>query len=428
MIRRTVWLQLVAFVVISAAVALYLGIGILRLPVFTQPFTVSMVTAETGGLFPNALVTYRGVEVGKVASVELVKGEGVRTRMAIAGDVEVPDDLVADISAFSAIGEQYVNLEPTRAGPPYLQDGDVIGTADTRLPPQPAAVLADLDAFLGTLDTEALAVVVGELGQTFDGLASTLQQVLDSTQRITGALQDTLPETVGVIQDGGTVLDGQLGQQGSIRSFADDLEALSAQLVESDPDLRRLFVTGTEVTEELQLLLDDPTRAALAVLLGNLITTNEVLVARIPALQQLAIVLPDSLSSITTLVGDGNALPIDVFFDDVERCDYGTPEVPPEQSAADPPPPFVDQRCPSSAGLVRGARNAPRPPGTAVPEGSDSQAEPYRGGQGAATYSPTTGRAVGPDGAGFTLSSSAGYAPSLGAASWTTLLLSGLAS
>lgn len=422
MIRRVVWVQLVAFVLISVVVAAYLAIAILRLPIINRPYEVSLMASDTGGLFTRSQVTYRGVEIGSVRKIELVPGNGVKITLALDKGTHVPKEgLLANISAFSAVGEQYVNLEPATAQGPFLEGGDVIGKVD--LPPKPSEVLANADRFLASLDVKALSTVIDDLGATFDGLGPVLQQALDSTQRVTGTLQQTLPQTKGVINNGKTVLDGQLGQLGSIRSFSRDLNALSSQLVASDGDIRTLLTSGVGVTQQVAALLNDPTRSALAVLLGNLVSTNEILAVRTPAVRQLAVVLPDSLQALTRTIGAGSALPLDLQLVDGNRCDYGTPEIPhATTNKAKPPAPYLDKTC-SGTGQ-RAADKAPRPAGdtTATPGNGNRQVRPLARAQTTGSYDPATRLATDVNGSVFSIGPTGAY----GEASWTTLLLGGL--
>ena len=76
--------------------------------------------AESGGIFPKASVSYRGVEIGKVGDMR-VTPTGLEVDLEIEKDSpDVPASALAVIANRSAVGEQYVDLEPPRDGGPYL--------------------------------------------------------------------------------------------------------------------------------------------------------------------------------------------------------------------------------------------------------------------------------------------------------------------
>ncbi|HEX2058359.1 MAG TPA: MlaD family protein, partial [Actinomycetota bacterium] len=74
-------------------------------------FTVTADFAESGGVFTNQEVTYRGVLVGRVGDLEL-NDDGVDIELLIDGEWEgrIPADSVARIQSKSPVGEQFVNL------------------------------------------------------------------------------------------------------------------------------------------------------------------------------------------------------------------------------------------------------------------------------------------------------------------------------
>src|SRR5205085_1736628 len=81
MIRRGVKIQLVAFVVISLVGIVYVGLNYIGVNVTNHPYTVKLMLADTGGIFPNAAVTERGVDVGRVGSMRLTASHQVEVQL-----------------------------------------------------------------------------------------------------------------------------------------------------------------------------------------------------------------------------------------------------------------------------------------------------------------------------------------------------------
>ncbi len=117
---------------ISYVSARYVGLGDLLLG---AGYVVTADFDESGGIFENAEVTYRGVAVGRVDRLRLAD-DGVHVDLRIDSGVEVPKDTMAVVENRSAVGEQYVDLQPRTQGGPFLAAGDRI---DDDATPHPAA-------------------------------------------------------------------------------------------------------------------------------------------------------------------------------------------------------------------------------------------------------------------------------------------------
>ena len=193
MIRRTVKFQLVAFALISLLGIFYVGANYVGIHFLSAgPYTVTLVLPESGGIFPNAEVTERGVTVGKVGSMRL-HGGNVEVDLQIENDRKIPSDVHATIANLSAVGEQYVDLAPKRTGAPYLQDGDVIPADDATVPLDDATLLLHLDQLVNSVDRQHLSTVIEELGKGFTDLGPSLQRLIDNGNELTQAAIDSLP-------------------------------------------------------------------------------------------------------------------------------------------------------------------------------------------------------------------------------------------
>jgi phospholipid/cholesterol/gamma-HCH transport system substrate-binding protein len=367
-LTRRVKLQLVAFFVIAVVAVVYAAFRFTDLgKVFgNDGYTVKLDLAQSGGIFSNAEVTYRGFNVGRVGDIRLTK-EGIQVDLNIDPDApDIPADLDAVVANRSAVGEQYVDLRPTKNSGPYLQDGSVIPMSRTKTPIGADTVVRDLDSLASSVPVDSLRTVVDELYLAFNGTGQDLQVLLDSTRDLTAAARANLPQTIQLINTSGTVLDTQNETAGDLTKFAKDLRALSEQLKTSDPDVRRLIAnTPGTATAISNLLLESGN--GLSVLLANLLTTSNILLVRGDGLEYALVAYPLLTAAAQGLLatGDGTAhLGIALNLFNPPPCTRGYEGVTKRNGNETGPAPAMPAQtyCAEPKGSpinVRGSQNAP---------------------------------------------------------------------
>ena len=309
MLTRTVRLQLVAFFVIAVVAVAYALIRFTDLPkVFgAEGYTARMELVDSGGIFSNAEVTYRGVNVGRVGELRLTKS-GLEVDLNIdSGAPDIPADLDAVVANRSAVGEQFVDLRPRSDKGPFLSGSSVIPADRTAIPLGTDTVITGLDQLATSVPTEDLRTVVDELDNAFAGTGGDLQVLLDNASTLTKGFREHLPQTIDLINSGGTVLDTQAFESGNIKAFSGDLRLLAEQLKTSDPDLRALIVAAPKATDQVTGLLRESGQG-LSVVFANLLTTSNLLVTRQDGLEQALVAYPVvAVGSKTVAPGDGTA-------------------------------------------------------------------------------------------------------------------------
>ena len=449
MITRQTQLQLMVFGLISILGLTYTGFRYANLDRFfvDQGYVVSADFVDSGGIFKGAEVTYRGVPKGKVTELTL-RPDGVRVSMLLRPGTQVPKDVKAFVGNRSAVGEQYVDLQPQSDGKPFLEEDAVIPQADTQIPISPTPRLVNLDRFVKSVDTDDVAIVLDELGKAFEGTSDSLQRLVDAGDALTQTATEHLPQTKRLINDGVTVLNTQRDVAGQFRSFNRDLADLSQQLKASDPDFRRLFANGTQSAQETTELLET-NRSALPVLLSNLVTIAQVQSIRLPAIRQILVTYPNVIAGGFTVVPDDGTTHFGLATTGEPRpCTEGY-ETTKKRAPSDIKlrTPNLNAYCklkPETNRNVRGAQNEPRPAGERPYPNNTTSAVPDNGGgqtgSGAAVrpsstgssggdtvmlgdYDPLTGNVIAADGRRLTIGSTAGAQQVFGNESWTWLLL-----
>ena len=257
---------------------------------FDDSYTVTASFAESGGIFTGAEVTYRGKPVGRVGTLHLEKG-GVLVDLDIDNSVRVPSDVKAVVANRSAIGEQYVDLQPRTNSAPYLKDRSRIDRKDTELPITTTELLVNLDQLVNSVDRDDLRVTVKELGDALRGKGGDLQKIIDSSGVLINEADANINQTLTLIKDGNTVLGTQVASGDYIKQWAKNVALLSDTLASSDTDLRAVIDNGSAASRQVTGLITE-NRADIAVLLGNLLTMGQITAVRLDGIEQLLIVYP----------------------------------------------------------------------------------------------------------------------------------------
>ena len=247
------------------------------------------------------------MQVGKIGELRLTK-TGLEVDLAIDADApDIPADLDAVVANRSAVGEQFVDLRPRATDGPTLRDHPVIPVGRTHVPISTEKVISALDTFASSVPTDSLRTVVDELDTAFSGTGQDLQVLLDSTADFTQAAAGHLPQTIQLIDSGGTVLDTVNRQSGNIKEFSTDLKLLAAQLKSSDPDLRNLIAQTPGAADQLDGFIRE-TGPGLGVVVANLLTTSDILLPRQDGIEQALVTYPVvAVGSHSVTPGDGTA-------------------------------------------------------------------------------------------------------------------------
>ena len=301
-IRLWVFLLVGAVAVVNAG-ARYAG---LTDRLLGTTYAVQVRLADSGGLFERGEVTYRGLQVGRVADLDF-HADGVVATLAIDEEWRIPADLDAEVHNRSAIGEQYLDLVPRSDDGPYLAEGSVIEVGDTSTPVDEHEVILAADRLLRSVDSEG----PGDRGRGDrpgpGGCRRGHRQ--DPRRRATGcstAAERSLPATRRLLRSGRTVLLTQHTQAGAIASYLSSLARLSGVFAREDASVARILVDATSAAGELEVLAVELS-PVVGPLLGNLSGLAGLTSPRRDGLEQTLVAVPWALASAQTPGRDGRA-------------------------------------------------------------------------------------------------------------------------
>jgi phospholipid/cholesterol/gamma-HCH transport system substrate-binding protein len=296
MLSRFVRIQLAIFTIVGTIGVIAMVLFYIQAPTLLGigRMTVTLELPATGGLYRFSNVTYRGVQLGKVTSVALTP-TGAKATLSLSTSPKVPADLTAEVRSISAVGEQYVDLRPKTNSPPYLHNGSVISMRDTTIPQPVGPMLDQVSALVNSIPKTKLGQLLDESFQGFNGSGYDLGSLIDSSATVSRDANGVVDRTRTLTEDTEPLLDSQARTTDSIRTWARSLAGISDVLVNDDSRFRTLLQNGPEAANEASRLLEQ-VKPTLPVLLANLTTIGQIAVTYHPSLEQLLVLLPDSVA------------------------------------------------------------------------------------------------------------------------------------
>jgi phospholipid/cholesterol/gamma-HCH transport system substrate-binding protein len=372
-LSRKVKAQLAVFAVIAITATGITAVGYMKLPALlfgVGHYTVALQLPESGNLYANGNVTYRGTTVGRVTAVHLTD-TGVQADLSLKSDVHIPSDLDAQVHSQTAIGEQYVDLLPRSGTSPPLRQGDVIPRSRASVPPDINSLLDGANRGLEAIPHDDLQTVIDESYTALGGRGPEFSRFVKGSTTLAIDAHKHIDALTALIDGAGPVLDTQSDTSDAIQAWAAHLAGITRQLRTQDVAVAGLLDKGPAAADEARQLLDR-LKPTLPILLANLVSVGQVALTYQSGIEQLLVLIPQGVAELTgsivpnyntKLPGFNMAFNLNVnvprtcttgFLPAQQRRD------PSFQDAPDRPAADIYCRIPQDAMYnVRGARNTP---------------------------------------------------------------------
>jgi phospholipid/cholesterol/gamma-HCH transport system substrate-binding protein len=291
--------QLILFGILTAVSLLVLGVYYLQIPTLVGigRYTLTAELPASGGLYPTANVTYRGITIGKVTNVEPTES-GARATLSINSDYKIPIDATANVHSVSAVGEQYLDLVSTGNPGKFFASGQTItkGTVPSEIGPALDTAYKGLEA----LPKDKISKLLDETAQSVGGLGPALQRLVDSTQAIVGDFHTQITDINDLIQHSGPILDSQVNSGAAIERWAHNLNILAAQTAQRDQNLKSILSQAAPTADQVNQVFSD-VRESLPQTLANLEVVFDMLKRYHAGLEQVLVFLPQGASIAQTV-------------------------------------------------------------------------------------------------------------------------------
>lgn len=316
------------------------------------------------GLGEGTPVTFRGIVVGKVTSVDVADraaiGGGLNVNIALDPGTEIPADAHAIASMLNPAGLSVLELRAEAATDEYLKTGDFVPAPIELQSVTFTESLAQVRVLIDSLDAGSISSFAQSMSAALQNRSRDIGDLVDNADEVTRVLENNEDTIRWFGEYGPRTLVAVADASDSVPGTARSLRAAGEDLNQGGPSLDYLVDEGHQVMQRLAgLLADLPSDdARLTHGLGNLFQT---LGSRDAALLAMAESMPNAMDKLTS-IGIGDRADFALVVTQGPVCYYDTPR----RVVGDDSPRVANSGvyCPPGEHHAnRGALTAPRPDG-----------------------------------------------------------------
>lgn len=240
-VKKLAGLGLVLGLVAVAAIAMTMFVG-----GFTRTAPVT-ITAPRSGLVmdPDAKVKMRGVEVGRVKSIEETT-DGARLILNMKPDMLelIPSNAKVDIKSTTVFGAKYVNfIVPQNPSPNHLAAGATVAAEAVTV--EFNTLFQHLSDVLQKLEPEKLNATLGALSEALSGRGDQLGELLVDTDSYLKKINPSLPALQRDFTAAAGVTNTYADASQEFLKTVENMTAISGTVVDEQQNLDSLLVNVT---------------------------------------------------------------------------------------------------------------------------------------------------------------------------------------
>jgi phospholipid/cholesterol/gamma-HCH transport system substrate-binding protein len=237
---RSTGIKLAVFTVFTIFITFALAGIIGKLSFFDDPYEIKASFTDATGILNGDPVKIAGVDVGKVVSFEVIGGEAVVT-MEISNDVDLPDNVLAEIKFRNLLGQRIVNLiEPESPSSTALGNDGEIPVENTRPALDLSVVFNNLRPLIQSTNPEEINLVSRAILEVFEGREGHVARILGNVGEVTQELADKDQRLARLVSNLNALTEVLNGQSDSIRGGVNRFGELMESLAQTTPTIERV--------------------------------------------------------------------------------------------------------------------------------------------------------------------------------------------
>lgn len=240
---------LATVVILIAIVAV--AVGLFRGD-FTKTVPVTVISERAGLVMnPDARVKMRGVQVGKVESIESRADGTAALHLAMdpAQLRKIPSNVVADIASTTVFGAKYVNFEPPAdPSPKPMYSGQVLQGQHVTV--EINTVFQQLTQVLNKIDPTQLNATLGALSKAFAGRGKQFGQTIADFDSLLAKLEPSLPNLAKDIELSAPVSAAYADAAPNLVKTVQSANKVSQSIVDDQQNLDSFLVNMIGLADE----------------------------------------------------------------------------------------------------------------------------------------------------------------------------------
>ncbi len=253
---RSTGLKLGIFTIFTIIVTFWLASVIGKLSPFDDSYLVNAEFTDATGILNGDPVKIAGVEIGKVVDFSVEEGQAV-VEMEIEGDVEVPENAIADIKFLNLLGQRVINiLQPKEPSSTMLAEGGTIPIENTRPALDLSVVFNNLRPLIQSTNPEEINTVSRAILKVFKGREGDLAGILGNVGELTKTLADRDQRLARLVEDLDKVTAILNGQESNLRTSLSEFTKFMESLVELTPLLEETIEDLTVASNKFGGLIE----------------------------------------------------------------------------------------------------------------------------------------------------------------------------
>ncbi|MFN2586859.1 MAG: MlaD family protein [Actinomycetota bacterium] len=237
---RSTGIKLGIFTVFTVFITFYLASIIGNLSPFKDVYSVAAVFSDATGILVGDPVKIAGVTVGKVTGFEVERGQAIVT-IEVEGDVELPENVLADIKYRNLLGQRSINLvRPDVPSTEPLEEGATIPVENTKPALDLALVFNNLRPLIRSTNPEDINTVARAVLKVFKGREDDFAATLGNVGAVTSTLAERDQRLARLIVDLNDLTKVLNGQRSNIRVSLGRFTELMESLAEVTPTIERV--------------------------------------------------------------------------------------------------------------------------------------------------------------------------------------------
>ncbi|HJR45186.1 MAG TPA: MlaD family protein [Actinomycetota bacterium] len=253
---RSIGLKLGVFTVFTIIVTFWLASVIGKLSPFDDSYRIKAVFTDATGVLNGDPVKIAGVVIGKVVDFEVREGEA-HVHMEIQGEIELPENAIADIKFLNLLGQRVINIvEPEVPAGEQLGDGGEIPLQNTRPALDLSVVFNNLRPLIQSTNPEDINTVARAVLEVFEGREGDLAGILGNVGELTKTLADRDQRLARLVEDLDEVTKVLNGQKSNIQTSLSEFTQFMESLADLTPQLERTIDDLTNASSRFGSLIE----------------------------------------------------------------------------------------------------------------------------------------------------------------------------